>query len=192
MLKCSSIGIVFVASMLLGNSFAANSGSALRSGKKISAKVVTLPSTKRVAKNDSQTLEGAAAQGVTLSDEQLALASKVVTGVMPCEFSITVSVLEHPTRSGLFTLETGKQRFDMVPVVTTTGAIRLEDSAQGVIWLQLANKSMLMDQKRSRRLADACMSAEQKAVALTMEKDPSTHLLAPATSSLRQEEFATK
>jgi hypothetical protein len=192
MLKCSRIGIVFVASMLVGNSFAANSGSAPRSGKKLSAKVVTLPATKRVVKNDSQTLEGAAAQGVTLSDEQLALASKVVTGVMPCEFSITVSVLEHPTRSGLFTLETGKQRFDMVPVVTTTGAIRLEDSAQGVIWLQLANKSMLMDQKRSRRLADACMSAEQKAVALTMEKDPSTHLLAPATSSLRQEEFATK
>ncbi len=70
----------------------------------------------------------------------------------------------------------------MVPVLTSTGAIRLEDASSGAVWLQLANKSMLMDQKQGRRLADACMNADQLVVADAMERSPAPNLLEPLPS----------
>ncbi|CAM8664792.1 hypothetical protein MCEMSEM22_02595 [Comamonadaceae bacterium] len=116
---------------------------------------------------------------VVLNEEQLAVAPRVATGVLPCELSHKVTVQAHPEHAGHFAVESGKQRFVMVPVSTSTGAIRLEDAARGAVWLQLANKSMLMDHRQGRRLADACMSAEQQAVALAMEKNPAPNLLEP-------------
>lgn len=116
---------------------------------------------------------------VVLSEEQLAVAPRVATGVLPCELAQKVSVQAHPEHAGHFAVESGKQRFVMVPVATSTGAIRLEDAARGAVWLQLANKSMLMDHRQGRRLADACMSADQQAVALAMEKNPAPNLLEP-------------
>lgn len=115
----------------------------------------------------------------TLTPEQMAWAQRVVVGVVPCELSQKVSVEPHPQHAGHFVVQSGKQRFAMVPVPTSTGAVRLEDTSAGAVWLQLANKSMLMDQKNGRRLADACANPEQQAVALAMEKNPAPSLLEP-------------
>lgn len=114
-----------------------------------------------------------------LSPEHLVLAQRVVLGKVPCELGAQVSVSAHPTAPGYFVLEHGKQAFRMVPVPTSTGAIRLEDSAGGAVWLQLTNKSMLMDQKLGRRLADACMNADQLVVAEAMARSPAPNLLEP-------------
>lgn len=114
-----------------------------------------------------------------LSDAHLALAQRVVLGKVPCELGAYVAVSAHQTAPGRFVLEHGRQKFSMVPVLTSTGAIRLEDAASGAVWLQLANKSMLMDQKQGRRLADACMNAEQVAVAEAMARSPAPNLLEP-------------
>ena len=114
-----------------------------------------------------------------LSDAHLALAQRVVLGRVPCELGAYVAVSAHQTVPGRFVLEHGRQKFSMVPVLTSTGAIRLEDTASGAVWLQLANKSMLMDQKQGRRLADACMNAEQVAVAEAMARSPAPNLLEP-------------
>lgn len=114
-----------------------------------------------------------------LSDAHLALAQRVVLGKVPCELGAYVAVSAHQTAPGRFVLEHGRQKFFMVPVLTSTGAIRLEDTASGAVWLQLANKSMLMDQKQGRRLADACMNTEQVAVAEAMARSPAPNLLEP-------------
>ena len=53
----------------------------------------------------------------------------------------------------------------MVPESTPTGAVRLEDKKAGVVWLQIANKSMLMNAKVGQRMVDACQHAEQRAFA---------------------------
>jgi hypothetical protein len=45
--------------------------------------------------------------------------------------------------------------------------------------LQLANKSMLMNQKLGKRLADSCMNADQIRVARSMELAPGPGLLEP-------------
>ena len=78
---------------------------------------------------------------------------------------------------GYFDVQVKNQKFRMFPVVTTTGAIRLEDPKAGVVWLQLANKSMLMNQKQGKRLADACVSPEQVAMAEILLKNPRPSVL---------------
>ena len=57
----------------------------------------------------------------------------------------------------------------MHPVESRTGALRLEDPVRGALWLQLANKSMLMNQKEGKRLADECQSPDQLAYAKSMK-----------------------
>lgn len=111
-----------------------------------------------------------------LSEQQLALADKVHLGGVACEGAsqVVVRAMEPP---GKFVLELGKRSFWMVPVATDSGALRLEDGARGVVWLQLANKSMLLDQRQGRRLADGCMNEAQQRVAREMERNPASHLL---------------
>ncbi len=114
-----------------------------------------------------------------LSEQQLAIAEKVSVGPVACETGSLVTVKALP-QQGKFALELGSKpihTYRMVPVATDSGAIRLEDSGRGVVWLQLANKSMLLDQRQGRRLADACMNDAQKQVAREMELNPASHLL---------------
>jgi hypothetical protein len=112
-----------------------------------------------------------------LSPEQLAIANRVSLGKMPCELGAHVSIKPDVRGAGRFILELGQQKYSMVPVSTVTGAIRLEDAAAGVVWLQLGNKSMLMSQKLGKRLADACASADQLIVAKELERNPAPSLL---------------
>jgi hypothetical protein len=64
----------------------------------------------------------------------------------------------------------------MHPVESRTGAIRLEDSRQGAMWLQLGNKSMLMDQKLGERVADDCEAQEQKDFVAHEQEHPQEQL----------------
>lgn len=133
----------------------------------------------------SKKTTAAVAPAELLSPEQLAIAEKVTVGKMPCDLAVNVVVKPDSHLAGRFLVELGKQSFVMVPVATTTGAVRLEDARAGAVWLQLANKSMLMHQKAGKRLADACMSEGQRDVAQSMERSPVPSVLdapAPATT----------
>lgn len=121
-----------------------------------------------------------------LGSEQLALAERVHVGTMPCELGSSVSVAADTQAPGYFNLHVKGQRYRMYPTQTSTGAIRLEDPRAGAIWLQLGNKSMLMDQKQGRRLADECVSPAQVAVAEQLKQQPPAQSLldaAPATGA---------
>ena len=115
---------------------------------------------------------------VTLTATDLEVARQVHVGDIPCELGATVHVTPQK-REGFFLVRVGLQRFRMHPVESRTGAIRLEDPRAGAMWLQLANKSMLMSQKMGRRLADECMSVAQAAVAEALKKNPMPSLLEP-------------
>ncbi len=125
----------------------------------------------------NQMAAGVAAAEAALAPEELAIAEHVHTGVMPCEMGAFVKLEGDPGMPGYFNM-TGKNfRFRMVPVVSSTGAVRLEDRQAGAVWLQLANKSMLMNQKVGRRMADECMSPAQLNHAHHMKMNPSRGLL---------------
>ena len=114
----------------------------------------------------------------TLTDDLLAVAAQVHTGSMVCEAS-TVKIAPIPTAQGYFDVHMGKHHYLMAPVASQTGAIRLEDTAHGAVWIQLANKSMLMNQKVGRRMADDCQSPAQMVVAEAMAKMPPINILEP-------------
>lgn len=105
---------------------------------------------------------------IKLSATQLAIAKTVYVGEIQCELGQKVTI-KPMKREGFFFVSRGVNKFVMHPEESRTGAIRLEDPARGALWLQLANKSMLMSQKEGKRLADECMSAEQVAYAKTMK-----------------------
>lgn len=117
-----------------------------------------------------------------LSDADLAVAKKVYTGEIRCELGATVRVVPMK-REGLFLVSTKNFRFRMHPVESRTGAIRLEDPVAGAMWLQLANKSMLMSQKFGTRLADECHSPEQAKVAEDMKNKPAINILEPSPAT---------
>lgn len=100
-----------------------------------------------------------------LTEGQLEVAKRVHTGKAECEFNQSVSVDPIAQRPGAFKVSFKNASYTMVPEETTTGAVRLEDKAKGVVWLQIANKSMMMNQKLGQRVVDNCMHPEQRAVA---------------------------
>jgi hypothetical protein len=117
------------------------------------------------------------AQTVGLSAEQIAVAGQVHVGTLPCELGQSVVLLAEPGEAGYFSLRIGKARYRLAPELTTTGAVRLEDKVAGIVWLQLANKSMLMNQKQGRRMADECKSTYQLQVADEMRRNPPAGVL---------------
>lgn len=98
-----------------------------------------------------------------INETQLSIASRVLTGKADCEFAQSVTVdpmAEHP---GHFRVQFKNANYVMVPEETTTGAVRLVDKRNGVIWLQIPVKSMMMNTKIGQRMVDGCTHAEQRA-----------------------------
>lgn len=60
----------------------------------------------------------------------------------------------------------------MQRVQSVSGAVRLEDVYGGIVLLQLANKTMLLDLKRGNTLATDCQSATQRLFAEEMNNNP--------------------
>lgn len=112
-----------------------------------------------------------------LNADELALADRVYTGRIACELGQYVTVKSDEKNPGHFLVSGNGFNFHMSPVGTSTGVVRLEDTKAGAVWLQIANKSMLMNQKQGKRLADECMSTEQLQVAEAIKKNPPPSLL---------------
>ena len=117
-----------------------------------------------------------------LTPAELAIAKRVYVGDIPCELGAKV-VIKARKREGYFLVTHGINRFVMHPVESRTGAIRLEDPARGALFLQIANKSMLMNQKEGKRLADECQSPEQAKFADDMKKGPAINILEPSPAA---------
>lgn len=114
---------------------------------------------------------------VVVTPEQMAIANRVLVGKINCELGAVVLMTNDEHSPGRFFLDMGNKRYAMLPVVTSTGAVRLEEEISGAVWLQLGNKSMLMNQKEGKRLADDCMNPDQLLVAQALARDPQPGLL---------------
>lgn len=142
MSQTSHTAVRSLVAVLVGAAFAFSAGSALAAKK---AKAPPPP-----------------APLADLSEEQLANAERVLTGVQQCEFKQTVDVETAPEKAGYFRLNFKGKKYLLAPEPTTTGAVRLEDKKAGVVWLQIANKSMLMNAKIGQRMVDECIHPTQQ------------------------------
>ena len=129
---------------------------------------------KSKAKNVAAGIEAAEA---ALTPDELAIAERVHVGKLPCELGASVTLTADVKAPGYFDVQVKNLKYHMFPVPTTTGTVRLEDRKAGAVWLQLGNKSMLMNQKLGTRLADECMSPAQVAVGENLKLNPPVSVL---------------
>lgn len=100
---------------------------------------------------------------LTEADEaQLAASERAYLGDYACEFKETVHIDKHPKVAGYINVAWKKQLITMKPVLSSTGALRLEDVTGRTLMIQIANKSMLLDTKIGQRLLDDCVHPEQE------------------------------
>lgn len=163
----ASVLLIALPVALLAQTPAKGSGKASR----VAASRVNLKNTA------SQMATAVSAAEAALTPAELAIAERVYVGKLPCELGAFVNLTADTKSPGYFDVTIKKQKFRMYPVETSTGAIRLEDRQAGAVWLQLSNKSMLMNQKVGQRLADECKSEDQAVVAEMLFKNPAPSLL---------------
>lgn len=150
---------------------------------KVGSKAKRLPASRvEIKTTASQMASGIMAAEAALTPAELAIAERVYRGKLPCELGAFVTLTADTKSPGYFDVQTKNQKFRMFPVEARTGAIRLEDHQAGAVWLQLANKSMLMSQKHGQRLADECMSPDQAVTAAMLIKNPAPSLLDAPTA----------
>jgi len=93
---------------------------------------------------------------------QLDAAERTLYGPYECDFKQTIDVAINPKTPGYVDVTFQKKTYTMKPVLSSTGALRLEDVKGVTLLLQIANKSMLMDTKAGKRLIDACVHEKQR------------------------------
>ena len=98
-------------------------------------------------------------------------AGEVWAGAYQCEHAEKVSM--RPGQGpDMVELQWKAQRWHMRRVDSRSGAMRLEDAGARMVWIQLPNKSMLLDQRLGRRLLDECQHDEQVQTAAQMKNNP--------------------
>ena len=139
--------------------------------------------TRKAAKAVEEVTPIADETNIVLTEADLAVAQRVSVGKAQCELGADVTVEADEKKPGFFNVSTKGVKYRMHPVESRTGAIRLEDPRAGAMWLQLGNKSMLMNQKAGLRIADECQTAEQVAFSEEMKKNPPKSLFEGADAA---------
>jgi len=94
--------------------------------------------------------------------EQLEAAQLVYYGHYECELNQAVDIRSDDKHAGYVILTHGRTDYLMKPVLSSTGAVRLEDVKGETLMVQIANKSMLLNVKTGHRLVDDCVSPKQR------------------------------
>lgn len=116
------------------------------------------------------------------SPEQISAAERVYYGEYDCDFQQTVHIAASERHPSYVELRFAKNHYLMRPVLSSTGAIRLEDVKGQTLMIQIASKSMLMNVKTGVRLVDACVSPVQRVAIESAKASPppeNTLLTAP-------------
>lgn len=97
------------------------------------------------------------------SDEQRSVAERVYYGEYQCDFKQVIHITASDKHPAYVDLRYGKASYLMKPVLSSTGAVRLEDVRGQTLMIQIASKSMLMNVKSGIRLVDDCVSPRHRA-----------------------------
>jgi len=97
--------------------------------------------------------------------EQVAAASLAHFGEYQCEFDQKLLVAMNPKHDAYLDVNFRNRTYTMKPVLSHTGAVRLEDVRGQMLVVQIATKSMMIDTKLGQRIVDACMHEKQRVAA---------------------------
>ena len=131
--------------------------------------------TKAATKAKTKSVRQAAVRPAPLpeaSPEQLDAVDRVLLGTYACEFGKNIQVAKDVVNAGYITLKLAKESWVMKPVLSSTGAIRLEDVKGQTLLLQILTKSMLMNVKAGKRVVDGCVHDTQRAAEEHLRANP--------------------
>lgn len=90
-----------------------------------------------------------------------------VAGLSPtpfdCELGNKLTIYSDVNDDQQIALHWNKRMHRMTRVSTTTGAQRFENAQNGLVWIGIPAKGMLLDSKKGKQLANECKSPEQRA-----------------------------
>jgi hypothetical protein len=98
----------------------------------------------------------------TANAEQMTAYNAAHLGSYDCEFGQKIMV-EKSSTDGYVNLKYKNDQWTMKPELSSTGALNMNDVKGKMRYLQIANKSMLMDTSAGRRVVDGCQHDKQKA-----------------------------
>ena len=146
--RAPALAALIACSFAIGSAFAADApAKAAKPAAKAKAKVAPAPVAFTVP--DAQ-------------PDQVKAAELVYYGVYDCEFQQTVNIAQSLKHSAYVDVKAGKGNWLMRPVLSSTGAIRLEDVRGETLMVQIAAKSMLLNVKSAQRIVDDCISPKQR------------------------------
>jgi len=151
---------LFIACSVGGSALAQTAAPAPKPAASKPAAKASAASKKKKSEASGKVLAAETVEAITQA--QLDIAARVLTGDAQCEFNQLVSIAPLDGQPGRFKLRFKNLSYSMVPAETTTGAVRLEDKKAGVVWLQIPTKSMLMNSKLGQRMVDGCTQVEQR------------------------------
>ena len=127
-------------------------------------KKATNPPAKKSAKKGAEAQPEPEVE-ITAADElQLAAAKEVLMGESGCEFNQKIQVNANAQHPGYVDMSFNQKKYTMKPVLSPTGALRLEDVRREALMIQIASKTMVMNQKTGQRLVDNCVHPDQSTV----------------------------
>ena len=148
-----------------------------------SAKPAPVPATSREElQSEAKGLALAIQTTEAISEAQMEIASRVLTGRADCEYSQTVEVTPVNEKRGLFVVRFKGASYFMVPTETTTGAVKLTDAKAGVMWLQIPAQARPAASPGSRRPISAAVAPRSPLPGVNRLKPSSTFVFpAPLT-----------
>ena len=126
------------------------------------AKKATPKATRRAGK--APVLVAPPVQPPPATPEQIEAADQVFYGNYECEFNQRVDIVPHTAFIAYVAVKSGKKLLLMKPVLSSTGAIRLEDVSGERLMVQIGSKSMLLNVKSGQRELDDCVHPKQREI----------------------------
>jgi len=80
-----------------------------------------------------------------------------------CALGDQVTLFQKPDDDKRIAIRWKKRMHELMRVDTTTGAHRFEDQKNGLVWIGIPAKSMLLDSKKGQQLANECKNPQQLA-----------------------------
>lgn len=138
---------------------------------------------KVVKKAPAKAVPAEPAPPAAATPEQVDAAERVYYGVYDCEFKQTIDIAASTKYPSYVEVKHGKAAYLMKPVLSSTGAIRLEDVRGDTLMVQISSKSMLLNVKNAQRIVDDCVSPKQRELVEAARAAKAAAAAAPASAA---------
>ncbi len=129
------------------------------------ATTATKPAAKKAAEKKPARKTAPKKKSATHDDEPEADVTGSIVTEYGCRDGKMITVFRNPDNPDRVAMRWGNKITTMKRVETASGAERLEHEKRGLVFIGIPAKSMLLDTRNGRQLANDCMSPEQQAAA---------------------------